>query len=91
MFFRSPTISDAFEVLGRLFSFGTGSGINLVVIATIALFIATQYVPSDAVGRAQAFFSRLAPWQQGVALAGFVMFTSALSPSGVAPFIYFAF
>ena len=91
VFFRSPTISDAFEVLGRLFSFGTGSGINLVVIATIALFIATQYVPSDAVGRAQAFFSRLAPWQQGVALAGFVMFTSALSPSGVAPFIYFAF
>jgi len=91
VFFRAPTLSEAFDVLGRLFAFGTGSGVNLVVVATIATFIATQFVPMDSVGRVQARFSRLQPWQQGVALALFLMFTSALSPTGVAPFIYFAF
>ena len=91
VFFRAPTLSEAFDVLGRLFSLGTGTGINLMVVATIAVFVATQFVPSDVVGRAQAAFSRMAAWQQGLALAGFLMFTSALSPTGVAPFIYFAF
>lgn len=91
VFFRAPTLSEAFDVLGRLFAFGTGSGVNLVVVATIATFIATQFVPIEAVGRLQARFSRLAAWQQGVALALFLTFTSALSPTGVAPFIYFAF
>jgi D-alanyl-lipoteichoic acid acyltransferase DltB (MBOAT superfamily) len=91
VFFRSPTLSEAFEVLGRLASPGTGTGVNLVVVATIATFLATQFVPPDAVGRAQAWFSRRSGWQQGVALAVFLMVTSALSPTGVAPFIYFAF
>lgn len=91
VFFRAPTLSEAFDVLGRLFAFGTGSGVNLMVVATIITFIATQFVPMDSVGRLQARFSRLAAWQQGVALALFLVFTSALSPTGVAPFIYFAF
>ncbi len=91
VFFRAPTLSEAFDVLGRLTAFGTGTGVNLVVVATIATFIATQFVPSDAVGRLQARFSELQAWQQGIALALFLMFTSALSPTGVAPFIYFAF
>jgi D-alanyl-lipoteichoic acid acyltransferase DltB (MBOAT superfamily) len=91
VFFRAPTMSDAFHVLGRLLQFGTGSGVNLVVIGTIALFLASQYVPNDAVGRLQAVFSRMHVWQQGTILALFLAFTSALSPAGVAPFIYFAF
>lgn len=91
VFFRAPTLSEAFDVLARLFSLGTGQGVNLMVVATIAVFLATQFVPSDSVGRAQAAFSRLEAWQQGLLLAAFVMFTSALSPTGVAPFIYFAF
>ena len=91
VFFRAPTLSEAFAVLDRLFDLGTGQGVNLVVVATIAIFLGTQFVPSDAVGRAQARFSRLAAWQQGALLALFLVFTSALSPTGVAPFIYFAF
>lgn len=91
VFFRAPTLSEAFAVLDRLVDLGTGQGVNLVVVATIALFLGTQFVPSDAVGRAQARFSRLAAWQQGAVLALFLVFTSALSPTGVAPFIYFAF
>ena len=91
VFFRSPSLTAAFHVLARLFHFGTGSGINLMVVATIAVFLATQFVPSDAVGRAQAAFSRLSTWQQGLLLALWLAFVSALSPTGVAPFIYFAF
>jgi D-alanyl-lipoteichoic acid acyltransferase DltB (MBOAT superfamily) len=91
VFFRAPSLTEAFAVLRRLLSPGLGQGVNLVVVATIAVFLATQFVPADAVGRAQAAFSRLAAWQQGLLLAGFILFTSALSPTGVAPFIYFAF
>ena len=91
VFFRAPTLSEAFAVLDRLVDLGTGQGINLVMVATIAVFLGTQFVPSDAVGRAQARFSRLPAWQQGALLALFLVFTSALSPTGVAPFIYFAF
>jgi len=91
VFFRAPSLTEAFAVLGRLFSMGTGTGVNLVVVATIAVFLASQFVPGTAVGRAQAFFSRMPTWQQGTVLAVWLAFTSALSPAGVAPFIYFAF
>jgi alginate O-acetyltransferase complex protein AlgI len=91
VFFRAPSLDDAFHVLGRLLQPGTGSGVNLVVVGTIVTFLATQYVPTDAVGRLQAIFSRMHVWQQGTILALFLAFTSALSPTGVAPFIYFAF
>ncbi len=91
VFFRAPTFKEAVSVLTRLTAIGTGTGVNLVVVATIVVFLASQFVPTDAVGRAQARFSLLAPWQQGLALAGFILVTNALSPTGVAPFIYFAF
>ena len=92
VFFRAPTLTDAFHVLGRLLHPGLGKGgINLLVVAIIATFILTQYVPSKAVCQAQAVFSRMAVWQQGVLLAFSLAFTSALAPVGVAPFIYFAF
>ena len=91
VFFRAPTASEAFEVLSRLFSFGTGTGINLVVVATITFFLATQFVPATSVGRLQAGFSRMPFWAQGSLLGLWLAFTSALSPTGVAPFIYFNF
>ncbi|MCU1356673.1 MAG: rane bound O-acyl transferase family protein [Acidimicrobiales bacterium] len=91
VFFRAPSLTAAFAVLARLVHIGTGTGVNLVVVGTIALFIATQFVPSDAVGRLQAAFSRCNVWQQGATIAVWITFTSALSPTGVAPFIYFNF
>lgn len=91
VFFRSPTVTDARAVLARLFHFGTGSGLNLMVMATIALFLALQFVPSGAVGKAQAYFSRMPVWKQGVVLAFWLALTNSLAPAGVAPFIYFAF
>jgi len=91
VFFRAPTLTEAFAVLKRLTHLGTGSGINLVVLATIVVFLASQFVPSESVGKAQAAFSRLPVWGQGGILAVWLAFTSALAPSGVLPFIYFAF
>lgn len=91
VFFRATSIANAFAVLGRLVHLGAGTGINLVVVATITLFLASQFVPTDAVGRLQARFSELHLWQQSVTLALWITFTSALSPVGVAPFIYFSF
>ncbi len=91
VFFRAPSVTEAFAVLRRLPTFGTGTGVNLMVVATIAAFLATQFVPSGAVGRAQAVFSRWPAWGQGASLAAWLAFTSALAPAGVAPFIYFAF
>ncbi len=91
VFFRATSWNNALTVLGRLFHLGTGKGVNLVVIGTIALFLATQFVPSGVVGRLQATFSSWQAWKQGVVLAFWITFTSALSPTGVAPFIYFNF
>jgi len=91
VFFRAPSLTEAFAVLDRLTSLGTGTGVNLMVVATIGVFLASQFVPSGTVGRAQASFSRMPAWQQGAALAVWLAFTSALAPAGVAPFIYFAF
>jgi len=91
VFFRATSLTNAFEVLGRLFHLGSGSGVNLVALTTIAVFLATQFVPTDAVGRLQAWFSGLNVVPQAVSLAAWITFTSALSPTGVAPFIYFNF
>ncbi len=91
VFFRAPTLTAAWAVLRRLGHPGTGAGVNLMVVATIAALLASQFVPTDAVGRAQAAFSRMGPAVQGIVLAGALVVTNALAPVGVAPFIYFAF
>jgi D-alanyl-lipoteichoic acid acyltransferase DltB (MBOAT superfamily) len=92
VFFRATSFANARTVLGQLlFHFGTGKGVNLVVVGTIAFFLATQFVPTGVVGRLQATFSSWQAWKQGVVLAFWITFTSALSPTGVAPFIYFSF
>ena len=91
VFFRAPSLGQAFEVLGRFRHMGTGTGVNLIVVATIVAFLASQFVPTGTVGRVQAAFSRMAAWQQAASLAACLLVTNALSPTGVAPFIYFAF
>jgi hypothetical protein len=61
------------------------------VLLAIAVGIGMQYVPSNALDRAQVMFSRLSPVQMGVAMAFGLLLIDALGPQGVAPFIYFAF
>ena len=91
VFFRSTSLTNAWAVLARLLHPGTGTELNMMVIATIALFLALQFVPTGAVGKAQAHFSRMPVWQQGLSLSFFLTLTNALAPAGVSPFIYFAF
>lgn len=91
VFFRSTSLTNAWAVLARLLHPGTGTELNMMVIATIALFLALQFVPTGAVGKAQAYFSRMPVWQQGLALSFSLVLTNALAPMGVSPFIYFAF
>lgn len=91
VFFRATSLDNAFEVIGSLTDLGSNTGMNLVAAIVIVLFIALQFVPAERVGLLQARFSALHAWQQGVLLAVWLAFTSALSPVGVAPFIYFNF
>jgi alginate O-acetyltransferase complex protein AlgI len=93
VFFRAPSISEAFAVLGRLVS-GWGEPSALVtplVLLAIGGMLALQNLPSDFGERVQVGFSRLAPAMQGVALAGVLFAITAMGPQGVAPFIYFRF
>ena len=93
VFFRAETFHTAWVILTRLFV-GWGSPTPLItggVVIAIVFGIAMQYIPSNAIDRAQVVFSRLTPVQMGLAMAVALIFIDALGPQGVAPFIYFAF
>ena len=93
VFFRAETFHVAWVMLTRLFV-GWGQPMPLItggVVLAIAFGIAMQYIPANAMERAQIVFSRLSPVQMGVAMALALVVIDALGPQGVAPFIYFAF
>ena len=90
VFFRAPTIHDAFVVLNRLL-FHRGGGVDIGIVLVIALMLASQFVSRDVVGRMQVAFTR---WGLGVqvgALAVVLLLIDILGPTGIAPFIYFQF
>jgi alginate O-acetyltransferase complex protein AlgI len=93
VFFRADTFHTAGVILTRLFVGWTHPAPLLTggVLLAIAVGIGMQYVPGNAIDRAQVMFSRLSPVQMGVAMAFGLLVIDALGPQGVAPFIYFAF
>jgi D-alanyl-lipoteichoic acid acyltransferase DltB (MBOAT superfamily) len=92
IFFRATSFGDAFDVIGRVFSgWGAPGAASLGAIAVIAAVFAIQQIPSSFGHRAMVAFSRVHWAAQGVALGVFLMVAGALSPAGVAPFIYFQF
>ena len=91
VFFRAQTFSNAFDVLGRLFHFGSSTPFNPVLIGVIVGCIAVQYLPRHLSGRLRAAFSRWPWWAQTAMLSAFMVVTNALGPIGVSPFIYFKF
>ncbi|HEX4492197.1 MAG TPA: MBOAT family protein [Acidimicrobiia bacterium] len=93
VFFRADTFHTAGVILTRLFVGWTSPAPLLTggVLLAIAVGIGMQYVPSNAIERAQVMFSRLSPVQMGVAIAFGLLLIDAMGPQGVAPFIYFAF
>ncbi|MET0904358.1 MAG: MBOAT family protein [Acidimicrobiales bacterium] len=92
IFFRAPSIGAAFEVLGGILA-GTQPNelVPGLLLATIALMLASQFVPPRAVERAQVHFTLLGPGLQVACLAGALTVIDVLGPDGVAPFIYFRF
>jgi D-alanyl-lipoteichoic acid acyltransferase DltB (MBOAT superfamily) len=93
VFFNASGLSQAFAVLGRLFS-GWGEPSPLVtplLVVVIAGTIVSQFVPPLSVNRLQALFSRQRAWVQ-VGLVGFALLgITTYGPVGVAPFIYYRF
>jgi alginate O-acetyltransferase complex protein AlgI len=93
VFFNANGISQAFGVLGRIFS-GWGQASRLVtplLVFTVLGTIALQYVPALTVSRLQAAFSRQRAMVQ-VGILGFALLgVTTFGPVGVAPFIYYRF
>ena len=93
VFFNASSLSQAFAVLGRVFT-GWGEASPLVTpLLALTVFgtLLAQFVPPISVSRLQASFSRQRTAIQvgflGVALLGITTF----GPVGVAPFIYYRF
>ncbi len=93
IFFRAGTFSDAFTLIGRLFSaWGQASPlVRLPVVLAIFGALALQYLPGRLAGELQGGFARLGTVAKGVALAGALLIITSLGPPGVAPFIYYRF
>jgi hypothetical protein len=92
VFFRADSLTNAGQMLWRFATaWGPAPLVTPLLVFVIAVSIASQFVPEDAVERVQVAFGRLAPAWQGVALAAGFVLIGALGPQGVAPFIYFQF
>ncbi len=93
LFFNASSMSNAFDMIGRLFTgWETASPlITPLLLATIVLTIAAQYVPSTFVDAAVAWFGRVAAPLQVVFLGLLLLVTTTLGPTGIAPFIYYRF
>jgi alginate O-acetyltransferase complex protein AlgI len=93
VFFNATGLSQAFAVIGRLFS-GWGEASPLItplLMITVVGTLASQFVPPLRVDRLQAAFSRQRVAVQ-VGLLGFALLgVTTFGPVGVAPFIYYRF
>ena len=89
--FRAESIRSAVGLLSRLAHPGPSPLVTPLVVLAIAVSLASQYVPRDAVSRLQARFSALGVAAQGAILAGGLFTITLLGPTGVAPFIYYRF
>jgi hypothetical protein len=93
VFFNATGMSQAFSVIGRVFS-GWGEASPLVtplLVITVLGTLASQFVPPLSVDRLQAAFSRQRSAVQ-VGLLGFALLgITTFGPVGVAPFIYYRF
>jgi alginate O-acetyltransferase complex protein AlgI len=93
LFFNASSMSNAFEMLGRLVS-GWGQASPLVtplLVCTIVAMLAVQFVPSRFVDQGVAWFGRATAPVQVVLLGLTLLVITTLGPTGVQPFIYYRF
>jgi alginate O-acetyltransferase complex protein AlgI len=92
VFFRSDSMATAWTIFARLFTaWGPAPLVTPLVVLTIALVIASQYVSAETVGRVQRAFSRQTVLAQGTMLGVALLAITTLAPQGVQPFIYYRF
>ncbi len=95
IFFRSESISTAFDYLSRMLNpanwLDASPLVSFGVLLAIFVGIAGQFVPRAFTARLMAAFSRMSPVAMGAVLGVVLMFINTLGPRGVAPFIYFKF
>jgi D-alanyl-lipoteichoic acid acyltransferase DltB (MBOAT superfamily) len=93
LFFRASSMSNAYAMLGRLFTGWAQSSplVTPLLVAAIAAVIAIQYVPRRYVDDAVAAFGRAVVPVQVAALGLGLLCTTTLMPAGVPPFLYYRF
>ncbi|MEA2360866.1 MAG: alginate O-acetyltransferase complex protein AlgI [Thermoleophilaceae bacterium] len=92
IFFRSPDLSTAFDMIGQVFAGGPSPLVTLPMVFLVVATIGLQVLPGDFWERAEAWLVTRPVAVQGVAI-GLVMVAAdaAVGQEGVAPFIYFQF
>ena len=92
VFFRADSLSTAWQILTRLFSaHGPAHLFTASVLLVVVASIASQFISKESILKLQRNFGRLTPVLQGAALGAAVLMIEALSPPGIAPFIYYRF
>jgi len=92
VFFRSPNLTTAFDMLGQIGVAGPSPLVTLPMVFLVVAAIAVQALPSDFWTRAEAWLVARPVAAQGVALGlMLVVADAAVGQQGVAPFIYFRF
>jgi alginate O-acetyltransferase complex protein AlgI len=92
VFFRSPDLTTAFDMLGQIFAGGPSPLVTLPMVFLIVATVALQAVPGDVWQRAEAWLVARPVVAQGLALGAILVIAdAAVGQEGVAPFIYFQF
>ena len=93
IFFRSPDLSTAFDMIGQVFAGGPSPLVTFPMVFLVVATVALQAVPGDFWERAETLAGRAAGRRPGARGSGLVIVAAdaAVGQEGVAPFIYFQF
>jgi alginate O-acetyltransferase complex protein AlgI len=91
VFFRAPSLEDAFLVLGRLLAPSTSTLVTGAVVGLVAVSLAVQQVPVRIRVPLRVAWDRMPIGFHVVVFALLLVVLDVFGPDGVAPFIYFQF
>jgi alginate O-acetyltransferase complex protein AlgI len=92
VFFRSPDLATAFDVLGGLGLSGPSPLVTLPLVLLVVAAVAIQAVPRGRFREAEAWLVARPVAFQGVAVGALIVAAdAAVGQQGVAPFIYYQF